>query len=234
VAAGLDVRLHEDGAVAEGRLGLGARGLDLGVQAVEGAYDPHAAATAAGGRLDQQREVGLGRRGGCRQHRDARPLGDLLGADLVAHRLDRLGRWPDPGQAGVDHGPGEVGVLGQEAVARVDRIRARPARGLDDEVDAEVGVGGRVARQAYGVVCLRHERQAGVGVGVDGHGLDAQPAAGGEHAAGDLAAVGDQKSVDHGRNTPNPSAPLIGAFSMTLRQIASTVRVSRGSMTPSS
>ena len=47
--------------------------------------------------------------------------------------------------------------------------------------------------------------------------------------------VGDEESLcDHVRNTPYPSAPRIGAFSMTDRQIASTVRVSRGSMTPSS
>ena len=78
------------------------------------------------------------------------------------------------------------------------------------------------------------EKGVDIGVGVDGHGLDAEASAGGEDTACDLATVGDQQSGDHGRNTPNPSAPLIGAFSMTLRQIASTVRVSRGSMTPSS
>ena len=83
-------------------------------------------------------------------------------------------------------------------------------------------------------VGLGDERQAGVGVGVDGHRLDAEAAAGGEDAPGDLAAVGDQDSLDHVRNTPNRSVPTIGWFAITDRQMASTVRVSRGSMTPSS
>ena len=43
---------------------------------------------------------------------------------LSPRRDDRLGRRADPGQPGVDHGLGEVGVLGQEAVARVDRVGA--------------------------------------------------------------------------------------------------------------
>ena len=87
------------------------------------------------------------------------------------------------------------------------------------------------------MVGLGHERQPRVGVGVDRHRLDAEAPAGGEDPAGDLAAVGDEQSVDHPAHilkTPKPSAPLISVFSMTLRQMASTVRVSRGSMTPSS
>ena len=157
-----------------------------------------------------------------------------LAADLGAHRLDRLGRRADPDQPGVLDGTGEVGVLGQEAVARVDRVRPGPAGSLDDQVAAEIGVGGRVAREPYGEVGLAHERQSGVGVGVHGHGLDAEASAGGEDAAGDLAPVGDEESLDHVRNTPYPWAPVQVVLPMTLRQIASTVRVSRGSMTPSS
>ena len=61
--------------------------------------------------------------GGC-EHRDAGRVHQLLRLDLRAHLLDRLGRRPDPGEPGVDHGAGEVGVLGEEAVAGVDRVGA--------------------------------------------------------------------------------------------------------------
>ena len=73
VPAALDVRLDEDGAVAERRrrLGLGRR--DLAGQVRERADDPHAATAAAGGRLHQQRQVGLGRLGGRLEHRARRP-----------------------------------------------------------------------------------------------------------------------------------------------------------------
>ena len=129
VPAALDVRLDEDGAVAEGgrRLGLGGR--DLGGQVLQRADDPHAAAAAAGGRLDQQRQVRLGRLLGHLQGRHAGLAHQLLGLDLGAHRLDRLRRRADPGEPGRLDGAGEVGVLGQEAVAGVDRVGARCVRG---------------------------------------------------------------------------------------------------------
>ena len=198
VAAGLDIGLDEDGAVAESAQRLRRGCLDLGRQPVEGAYDTHPAATAACGRLHQQRQVGVGGVDRRREDGHAGLLGDLLGADLVAHDLDRLGRRTDPGEPGVDDGAGEVGVLRQEAVSRVDRVGTRLPRGCDHEVGAEVGVGGRVAREAYGVVSLGDVGQPGVRVGVDGHGLDAEPPTGGEDPAGDLAAVGHEQSLDHG------------------------------------
>ncbi len=59
--------------------------------------------------------------------RRAGPLGDVPGGDLVAEVADRLRGRPDPGQPGVDDGLGEVGVLGEEAVAGVHRVGAGPA-----------------------------------------------------------------------------------------------------------
>ena len=53
--------------------------------------------------------------------------GDVLGPGLVAERLDRRRRRADPDQPGVDHGLGELGVLGEEAVAGVHRVGAGPA-----------------------------------------------------------------------------------------------------------
>ena len=55
-------------------------------------------------------------------------LGGEAGADLVAHDLDGLGRRADEGDAALGDGPGEVGVLREEAVAGVDGVGPALAR----------------------------------------------------------------------------------------------------------
>ena len=93
VPTALDERLDEHGAVTEGRLGLLAGIGDLTGERGEVPDDAHAAATAAGRRLDEQRQVGLGRGVGSEvaEDRNSRGLHQLLGLDLRAHLLDRLG-----------------------------------------------------------------------------------------------------------------------------------------------
>jgi hypothetical protein len=56
---------------------------------------------------------------------------------LVAHRSDRLGRWPDPADPGIEHGLREAGVLGEETEARVDRVGVRAGRCCHDGIDVE-------------------------------------------------------------------------------------------------
>jgi hypothetical protein len=75
-----------------------------------------------------------------------------LRLDLRAHRGDRGRRRPDPDEAGVQHRLREVGVLRQEAVAGVDGVGAGGARGVDQEVGAQVGVGGSRAGEPDGAV----------------------------------------------------------------------------------
>ena len=102
VARLLQVFLDVDGVVAEGRLGFGARGGERGGELVLVLRDLHAAAAAAGGRLDQHRiadlagererlGVGVDAALGARHDRNAEPLGGALGLDLVAHEADVLG-----------------------------------------------------------------------------------------------------------------------------------------------
>ena len=178
----------------------------------------------------------------------------LLGLDLGAHRLDGGYRRTDPGQPGLLHGGREIGVLREESVAGMDCIGTRRACCGDQLADVEIPV---AAVQPHPDVGLADVWGVGVGVGVDGDGADAEPTARGEHAAGDLPAVGDQNSSDHLavssairansgaaeareimrahiRKTPKFDVPSIGPLAMADRHIPSTVRVSRGSMTPSS
>ncbi len=79
---------------------------------------------AEGGDLVRRRQ----HLGPPRDARHAGPLGGMAGADLVAHDLDGLGRGPDEGDPPLGDGPGEVGVLREEAVAGVDGVGAALSR----------------------------------------------------------------------------------------------------------
>ena len=92
---------------------------------------------------------------------------------------------------------GEVGALAQEAVAGMDRVRARRRRGGDDLVDAQVGVDGELAADRDDLVAGDGERRAAVGVGGDRDRRDAEPLRRAGDARDDLAAVGDQDRREH-------------------------------------
>ena len=103
-----------------------------------------------------------------------------------------VGRRADPDQPGIDDGLGEVGVLGEEAVAGVHRVGAGLLGDRDDLVDVEVGVAGRGAVEAVRLVGEPHEQRVTVRVGVHRDAADAGVLAGPDDPDRDLAAVGDQ------------------------------------------
>ena len=204
----LDELLEEHPFVAEGGGGLGLRPreplLELGVVA----GDAHALAATAGRGLDHHRIAdapgdverfaeaadGVGMAG---HDADARPFGEALALDLVAHRADGVGRRADEHDPRLLERLREEGVLGEKAVARVDRPGAGAVAGFEDAVDHQIAVARRRRADADGLVRHLHMEGTGVGLGVDGHGGDAVGAAGTDNAAGDLAAVGDQDLLEH-------------------------------------
>ncbi len=113
VARLVEVLLHEALATAERRDRLADRRLvELG-DLFHVARHLEAAAAAAEGRLDRDRQAVLLGEGddlvgvvdgvlGAGDERGADLLGDVAGPDLVAEALDRRGRWADPDQPGVD------------------------------------------------------------------------------------------------------------------------------------
>ena len=199
--------LEEHGAVAERGCRLAARAADRRLQ-VRGVGDqPHAASAAAECRLDQQREshrVGqggqipgvLGRDGRAGQHGHAGVGHHGLGRYLGAHRRDRAGLRADEDQPGVGAGARERGVLRQEPVAGMDGVGAGGRGRRDDEVAAQVGVGGRRAGQPDRLVGQPHVGGFGVRVREDGDGGDAEPVRAPDDPGRDLAAVGDEELAD--------------------------------------
>ncbi len=150
----------------------------------------------------------VGGRGGLAagHHRDAGGPDGLLGVDLVTHQLDRTGRWSDEDEARVGAGAGEAGVLGEEAVAGVDGLGAGAAGGGEDLVGPQVGLGRRAVTAVGRAepdrdVGLADVRSIGVRVAEHGDRADAEAPQGADHPEGDLAAVGDQNCVEHGRRS---------------------------------
>ena len=154
--------------------------------------DGHAVSLGEGDRL-----AGVGdRMRGARDHRRASPGGDLAGPHLVPERPDHLGGRADPDESGVEHGLRELGVLGEEPVPGMHRLGAGPLRRGDQLRDVQVGLATGRTVQRDRLVRSPDERRPGVGVGVHGHGGQPGVVAGAHDPQRDLAAIGDQNSLE--------------------------------------
>ena len=143
-------------------------------------YQPHALAAAARGRLDHEgiadlsgradqvriRQAGLGAAG---DHADPGRRDGLLGPDLVAHRLNGLRRRTDEDQPGGGAGPREGVVLGQEAIAGMNRLSTGRRSGVQDPVGRQVTRRGGRGPDPDRDVGVPDMPGARVRVAVDGH-----------------------------------------------------------------
>ena len=137
VARVLEVALDVDAVVGEELLAFAAGALEGLLEVVGGHRDAEALAAAAARRLAGDRVAGFlglvaGRLevlgGSVAPGTIGTPAcgHDLARPGLRAHRFDRLRRRADAGDPGLGAGAGELGVLGEEAVAGMDRLGARP------------------------------------------------------------------------------------------------------------
>jgi hypothetical protein len=186
--------------IAEGVQRLALAGGQRGAEVLRAVDPAHALAAAAGAGLDQHRIADLGGTLGqevrllaiavvAGRQRHAGLGHQRLGGRLAAHRADRAGR-----RAGL----GEVLVLGQEAVAGVNRLRAGGAGRLQDAVAAQIALARGSRADADRLVGQPHMARVRVGLGMHRHRGDAQAPRGADDPAGDLAAVGDQDLREHG------------------------------------
>ena len=217
MAGAADQLLEIDLVIAERRQALAPRRLDRVGEPRLVLDRAHAAPAAAPARLQHDgkadragepgRLVGVARqRAGRRHHGHARFLGDPARRDLVAEPAHDLRPRADEGDSLRRAGLGEVRVLRQEPVARVDRVRRVVARHADRLVDAEIGLDrAHAAPHRIGLVRLEAVQREAVLLGVDGDRPDAELDGSAQRADGDLAPVGDQdaaeiglRRVDHG------------------------------------
>ena len=134
---------------------------------------------------------------GAGHDRNAEALGGALGLDLVAHDADMVAGRADEGDVVGGEDVGELGVLRQEAVARMHGVGAGDLAGGDDLVDVEIAVARRRRADADAFVGEPHMHGVGVGGRMHDHGLDAELLAGAQHPKGDLAAIGDEDFLEH-------------------------------------
>jgi hypothetical protein len=206
-----DELLHVQTVVAERGARLAARarrrGRDLGLAA----HEPHALAAAARGGLDHDgrtdvedpapdRLVRQALRG-AGHDRHAGLLHRLARGHLVAHAPHHVARRPDEDDAFLVAQVREGAVLGEEAVAGVDRLGLGAPRDLEDAVHAQVRLARRRRSARVSLVGEADVQRVAVDVGVDRDRRDPELAAGADDAHGDLAAVGDQDLVEHRRSS---------------------------------
>ena len=171
--------------------------------------DPHATPAAAGGSFEHDRIADpvrhlerLGRilQGDLapRHDRHARLHRDLSRLRLVTHEADRLGRRTDERDGAGPAHLGEGGVLGQEPVARVDRLAVGDGRRGDDRRDVEIAQARGVGPDADRLVGHAHGQRVRVGLRVRQHRADAELAAGADDPQRDFTTIGDQDLVEHG------------------------------------
>ena len=188
VARPLDVALAEHAIVPEGGRRLPLSGCERLFELLGSADDSHSATPAARGGLDDQRVADL--LGLSVWHDGHAGLsGDLLCGELVAAAAQRLGRRPHKGDPGGLDRLGELGALGEEAVAGMDGVCRRLACGMHDRAGGEVALD---LQNAVGRA--RVERLPIVGR-CHGHRLDVEPAARAEDPHGDLAPVRDEQPL---------------------------------------
>ena len=144
-----DEALDEEGAVAECGLGLARAALE-GVLDLGGLVDrPHPTSAASADRLDHHRRaIELIEEGASAVEIDgmvctgqdwhAAGTGERPGPRLVAEQRQRSGGGSDERDAGFLTGPGEVCVLGEESVARMDGVALMLLSTLDDLRDVEI------------------------------------------------------------------------------------------------
>jgi hypothetical protein len=86
-------------------------------------------------------------------------------------------RRADPDQPRIDHGLRELGILGQEAIAGVDRLRAGRLRRRDDPLAHQIAFPRRRRPDMHCRIGLAHMQRIGVRIRIDRDRADAHPRA---------------------------------------------------------
>ena len=161
------------------------------------------------GRLDDQRvpdlarePLRLGQRGyrtwAAGQHRQAGLAHHLPYHGLVADAGHRLHPRTDERDAVLRAHLGEVRVLGQEPVSRMDRVHAVVEGGLDQIGHVQIAQLGRWRSNMDRLVGQSYRWRIRIHCGVDGHRRHAKFLAGANDAQRDLAPIGDEHLAKHG------------------------------------
>ena len=207
MAGPVDEFLHVKARVAESRFGFALGRLEQALELVGPRHQAHATPAATRGGLDHHWiPHALGQpRGLAVVGQQAFAAGDRghphllhggLGRRLVAHGPDGLGGGTHKDQAMVLADLGKAVVLGQKAVARMNRISSAGDRCREDVGNVQVALAAWGLTHAHGFVGQLHMEGIAVDGAVDRHGGNSQFAATAQDSKCDFATVGDQQFAD--------------------------------------
>ncbi len=233
-----DEFLDQHAVIAKCRLGFPARAVERGLEILSAIDAAHALAAAPGHRLDQHRiadAVGLLgqeirvliRTVIARHDRHARLLHQSLGTVLEPHGADRIGGRADEHQPRGSDRLGEVRIFRQKAIARMDRLGAGGACGLDDGLGDKIAFARRRRADGHRQIGHGHMQRARIGLGIHRNGRDPEAPGGFDDPAGDFAPVGDENAAEHDRRILLVEDPWIGRRGPAIKR-----RRAPGSMAP--
>ena len=193
--------LDENGIVAEGGSGFAARLFQPAFEIGRLIDYAHAAAAAAEGRLDDQREADLRRHLGrlfgiadgllgAGDHADAGLLRQAPGGGLIAQKVQQFRAGADEGDAGALAGARQRRIFGQEAVAGMDGVDLFFGGQRNDALHVQVRFHRALAcADQVGLVGLEAVQGQAIFLRINGHGAQAQFIGRAQNANGDFAAV---------------------------------------------
>ena len=117
---------------------------------------------------------------------------------LVTHERDVSGARADEDEALFPAGAGEVSVLGKEAISWMNSVAAGALGGSENGRDFEVRLGDGAGADEGRAIGQANVQGGGIGVGMDGVGLDAKTVAGADDTDGNLAPVSDADAAKRG------------------------------------
>ena len=208
VTGAFDVALHVDAGVAEGGLGFDGGLLQSALEGQIVGGHAHAFATTAGRGFDQDGEANfVGQADGflfvfdqpfaAGHHGHIGGFGQLPGGVFVPQFGHRLRRGADEVDVATAADFVEVGVLRQKTVAGMDGLDVADFGGADDAVDFQITVGGFRRADAICFVGQIEIARTAIGFAEDGHGFDAQFAAGADDPQRNFAPIGHQNAFEH-------------------------------------
>ncbi len=208
--------LQIESAVTKGGYGLSAGHLQGARQLLCPVDGANTLAAPASRRLDEEwvadasggggRSAGSSELLGAGNHGDPRFLHQAASLDLVPHQAHGLRRRAHKGYPVLPASLGEVRILGEEAVSRVDGVDTGLLGHLQDLRAVEVAAGlGRRGADEVGLVGKAHMAGVAIHIGVDRHPDDTHLHAGAQHPQGDLASISHQQLLEH----LNPSLEVL-------------------------
>ena len=124
-------------------------------------------------------------------------LGHPPAGNLVAQKRHGLRTGPDELDMAIPTHGCELGTLGQEAVARVNRVRLGGFGGGDDSIDPQVGIKWSRWPDADSMVGLIQPWAVTIGFRVHADGLEPELAGCADDPQSNFASVGDENSREH-------------------------------------